>query len=316
MKNKKNISFKLIFILFGIFTAALTGTRLYQLFAITEEDSSGFFTRVNPSVYALYIAAAVFSIVLLALVFLTNKVPASKSVRGANKPLSIGALLMAVGLGIDVAVSITDVFLAISKYTARSGLFAYLFTNGFIAIAFEALFGLGACIYFLLYFLSYNQGKSTFCEYKLLAIMPLFWCMFRIVRRFMTKISFTVVADLLLELIMLAFMMMFFISFARISSQICQKYEMRKALSYGIVAAMFALAISVSRLVVTVGGKSALLPADFPFVPADLAFAVFAVLFINACSKSDRPASEDDALSDDETIEPEEEFDDDFLNDF
>lgn len=316
MKNRKNISFKLILILFGIFTALMTGTRIYQLFRLTEEDASGFFTRINPSVYALYIAAAVFAIILLGLVIFTNKVPASKPLRGSSKPLAVGALLLAIGIGYDVAVSVSQVIVAVGNFVDRSGLVSYLFTNGYIAMAFEALFGLGACIYFLVYFLSYSQGKATFCEYNLLAILPLFWTMARLVRRFLTKISFTVVADLLLELIMLAFMMMFFISFARISSQVCQKYEMRKAMSYGLVAAMFAAVISVSRLIVTVGGKSALLPAGFPLVPADLAFAVFAVIYVYTHSKSGRDASEDDILSDDETVEPEEELDDDFLNDF
>ena len=314
MNNKKNISFKLIFAFFGIFTALLTGTRLYQLFRITEADSSGFFTRINPSVYLLYIGAAVGSIALLTLVYFSDRITASKSVREKNKPLAVGALLMAMGLGADVAVSLSKVIMAVTSYTARSGMVVYLFSNGYIAMALEALFGLIGCIYFIVFALSYFDGRATFCEYKLLAIMPLFWSMARIVRRFLTKISFTVVADLLLELIMLAFMMMFFISFARISSQVCQKYEMRKATSFGLIAAMFAIAVSLSRLVVTVGGKSELLPADFPFTAADLAFGIFAVIYINAQSKSGRDASEDELLSDDETVEEEEELDEDFLS--
>lgn len=314
MKNKKNISFKLIFAVFGVFTALLTGTRLYQLFAITENDASGFFTRINPSVFVLYIGAAIGCIALLALVMLSDRVTASKSFRGKNKPLAVAGGLMAVGIGVDVALSLSKVIMAVTSYTARSGMFAYLFSNGYIAMALEAVFGLGGVIYFVLFALSYLEGKSTFCEYKLLAITPLFWSMARLIRRFLTKISFTIVADLLLELLMLAFMMMFFISFARISSQICQKNEMRKAMSFGIVAAMFAAALSVSRLVVTVGGRSSLLPAGFPFIAADLTFAIFAVIYIDAQSKSGRDASEDEILSDDDTVEEEVTLDEDFLN--
>ena len=316
MENKKNISFKLIFTLFGIFGAGLTGLRIYQLFRLTEADSTGFFTRINPSVFVLYIGAFLSVAVLLCLVVLSSNVTASKSPRGRNKPLAIGAALFALGLGADVAISIAKVIIAAKDYSSqwRGDLLAYLASNGYVAIAFEAIFGLGACIYLILIALSYFEGKATFYEYKLLALFPLLWSMARIIRRFLTKISFTVVADLLLELVMLAFMMMFFISFARISSQICQKFEMRKAMSYGLIAALFAAVLSVSRLLVTVGARTELLPDGFAFSPADLGFAVFAVAYINACSKSGRDASEDEILSDDETVEEKDDFDEDFLS--
>ena len=88
LANKKNISFKTIFILFGIFTALLSGIRIYQLFALTETDKSGFFTHINWSVFALYIGVAVFCAVLIMLVQLSGKVTASKSPRGKNKTLA------------------------------------------------------------------------------------------------------------------------------------------------------------------------------------------------------------------------------------
>ena len=140
--------------------------------------------------------------------------------------------------------------------------------------------------------------------------------MFRLLYRFMTKISFTVVSELLLELVMLAFMMLFFMSFARISSQICQKGEMKKAMRYGLVAAMICAVLGLTRLIVTVGGKTELLPSGFNFSLADLTFAVFAVIYINACTKTGRPSSEDEFLPDEyEEEEKTAKIDDDFLAD-
>lgn len=312
--KRKNISFKAIYAVLGLGAAGLLGLRIYQLFALTETDTSGFFKRINPTVYILYIAAVLFSVLLLLMITASDKVTASKSFRGKNKMLTVGATAMSVGLAWDVAVCISAFIKAVTSFTANSQLFQYLSANGLIAQLLEAVFGLLACIYFILYALSYNEGRSSFYEYKLLAITPLFWAIFRLVRRFMTKISFIVVADLMLELAMLVFMMLFFLSFARISSQLCQKNEMRRAMKYGAVAAMFAVVISISRLVAIIGGKSAALCEGFGFNIADIAFAVFAVLYIDASSKTGRPAEEDELI---EEIEEDdgEEIDDNFLND-
>lgn len=315
LANKKNISFKTIFILFGIFTVLLSGIRIYQLFALTETDKSGFFTHINWSVFALYIGVAVFCAVLIMLVQLSDKVTASKSPRGKNKTLAIGAAIFAAGLAFDVAINISQIIRSIATFVSGENLLAFLMTNGMLASAIGTVCGLLGVIYFMIFALSYFDGKSTFGDYKLLALMPLFWAMFRIVRRFMTKISFTVVADLLLELVMLIFMMLFFMSFARVASQVCQKYEMRKVMKYGLAAAMFAIVIGVSRLAAAFV-KPGALATDFGFNPVDLAFGVFAVIYINACAETGRPASDDELIEDEEEKKKqEEEIDDDFLND-
>ncbi len=312
MANKKAIDFKKIFIVGGVGLAALIPLRLYQLFFITEEDKSGFLTHVNASVYVFFALLVAFCAALLVLVSVTNKVTASKSVRGKSKALSVGSGLMALGLAYDVAYCASLFIRSLLSYSSGTSIMSYIFSNGMLAVIFEAVCGLLACIYFILFTLSYADGKTTYYDYKLLAIMPLFWAMFRMVRRFMTKISFLVVPDLLLELAMLAFMMLFFMSFARISSQICQKNEMRKAMKYGLVSAFIAMILGVTRLAVTLCGKSDLLPRDFAFIPADLFYAIFTAIYVNACSKTGRDASEDDLLPD-SYEEPKNEVDDDFL---
>ena len=315
LTNKKSISFKTILIFFGIFTGLITGLRIYQLLFNTETDKSGFFINNDWSVFALYGGALIFIAIIILLVQASNKVTASKSPRGKDKKLGVCAAIFAGGLAFDVAISISQLIRAIASYVAGENLLAFLMSNGLLACAIGAVFGLLGVIYMILFALSYFDGKTTCYEYKLFAISPLFWSMFRIVRRFMTKISFTVVADLLLELVMLVFMMLFLISFARISSQICQKYEMRKAMKYGLCAAMLALALGVSRLAMTFI-KPGALATDFGFNPADLAFGIFAAAYVNACSKTGRPASDDDLIEDEEEKKAqEEEIDDDFLND-
>lgn len=312
--TKKNIDFKAIYAVLGVALAALIPIRIYQLVCLNERDSSGFFSRVNASVYVFYALAVIFAAALITLVTLSNKVTASKSVRGKSKPLCVGAALFALGLAYDTGVCVGSFIKSVSSYGAGSNVMAYLFSNGMFSVFFEAIFGLCACIYFILFALYYHDGKGSFSDYKFLALTPLFWAMFRTVYRFMTKISFIVLADLMLELAMLIFMMLFFMSFARISSQICQKYEMRKAMKYAFTAAMFALVIGVSRLAVTVCGLSSTLPSGFPFSLTDLTFGVFAIIYVNSCSKSGRSADEDELLADENGKPSNAAVDEDFLD--
>ncbi|MBE6827879.1 MAG: hypothetical protein E7514_04580 [Ruminococcaceae bacterium] len=315
IENKtKNISFRLIFTLFGIGAAGIAGLRIYQMFFLSEDDKSGFFARINPSVYALYFGAAVMAVLIILLVSFSNKVTASKSFRGENKQLAAGGILMAIGMGWDVTVCTIEFIKSVASYTASSGLIGYLFSNAQIAVLFEAVCGLFGCIYFVLYGLSYLDGKTTFYEYRFLALTPVFWVIARVVKRFMTKISFIVVADLMLELAMLVFAMLFMLSFARICAQICQKREMRRAMKYGLVSAMFAFAISVSRLVAFAAGRSGAVAKGFPFNLADLAYCAFAVLFVANSLKTGRGAEEDELIVDEDDSSDGDEIDVDFLN--
>jgi len=312
---KKSIDFKVIYAVLGVALVSLIPIRIYQLVCLNERDSSGFFSRVNASVYIFYALAVVFAAAIFALVTLTDKVTASKPVRGKSKPLCIGAALFALGLAYDTGICVGSFIKSVTSYSAGSNaIAAYLFSNGMFAVFFEAIFGLCACIYLVLFALYYHDGKGSFADYKFLALTPLFWAMFKTVYRFMTKISFVVLADLMLEIAMLVFMMLFLMSFARINSQICQKHEMRKAMRYALVAAMFALVLGVSRLAVTVCGLSETLPTGFPFSLTDLTFGVFAIIYVDACSKSGRSADEDELLADENEKPSSTAVDEDFLD--
>ena len=130
---------------------------------------------------------------------------------------------------------------------------------------------------------------------------PLFWAMCKMITRFMTKISFINVSELMLEMLELALVMLFFMSFAKISSDVADKGEFKKLVSYGMPAAMLAAVIGVSRLVITLCGKRDRLPSELGFSVTDPAFAFFAIVYIRHQMKHGRPESEDNAPSEDET---------------
>lgn len=301
MKSKGKISSltaKKLFITLGVSSAVAVVLRIVQLFTIIDDENTGFYDTINWSVYVLYAVLGVSIVLLFALARMSGKITASRPVIMKNRAMGIGAFVMAAGIAYDVIIMLSIFIKAFTMYSPELEVkfLQYFMTNGLFAIGLEAVCGLIACIYMIMFGLSYIDGKTTFREYKLLALMPLFWAMFRMVYRFMTKISFTQVSDLLFELFMLAFMMLFFMSFARISSEMATKGEMRRLVSFGLPGILLAVLIGITRLVVTVGGRSELLPANFGFSLADIAFPVFAIIYINVQMKFGRPASEDDLL--------------------
>ena len=243
----------------------------------------------------MYTVFAVAAVVLAVLPALSAKLPASRPVVQKNKALALGAFAFAAGIAYDVALGLVKVLRTVNGVTAKTVL-TVLFTNGLFALILQILCGIAACIFMVLVGLSYTGERATYGEYRLLALMPLFWTLFRLVARFMTKISFTMVSELLFELAMLCFMMLFLLSFARISAQISQKGEMQKAFCFGLPAAFFALTVGVTRLICTVGGRAELLADGFPFSLADLGFGIFAAVYLYVHMQYGRPASEDDAL--------------------
>lgn len=269
--------------------------RLVQLFTNIEQNT-GFFIENNWTVYCFYAVVVLFVIVLAVVAGSFGKIPASRPVLRRDKTLAICSFLFAVGIAYDVIFALAKVMRALTDGSLATGFFSVMFTDGMFAQLLQAICGMAACIYIVLVALSYVGEKATYCDYRFLAIMPLFWALFRMVSRFMTKISFTMVSELLLELLMLAFMLLFLMSFARVSAQVNQKGEMKKNVRYGMPAAFLALLIGITRLVCTVGGRADLLADGFQFSLADIGFGAFAVAYIFTHMRYGRPASEDDLL--------------------
>lgn len=280
----------------GICLLAAIPLRTVQLFT-NMEYYTGFFEKVDWTVYVVYAVFAVAAVALAILPALSAKIPASRPVIQKNKAMALGAFAFAAGIAYDVAFGLVKLLRTLQGINTK-GVLTALFTNGMLALILQVVCGIAACIFMVLVGLAYIGEKATYGEYRLLALMPLFWTLFRLVARFMTKISFTMVSELLLELAMLCFMMLFMLSFARVSAQIAQKGEMKKAFCYGLPAAFFALTIGVTRLICTVGGRTELLADGFPFSLADLGFGIFAVAYLYVHMHCGRPASEDDNLPD------------------
>lgn len=299
IRKSEQIDARLLLCVWGIACILAAVLRTVQLFTNIEPET-GFFEVVDWSVYVVYGVLLAAVVLLAVLPACSACLPASRALVRKDRALFFGSALFAAGLLYDAVLSVINAAETVSE-SGRLTMGALLFTEGLLAEILQAVCGVLAAVYMGITAISYLKGEPQFTKYRFLALTPLFWSMFRIVLRFMTKISFTMVSELLQELAMLAFMMLFLLSFARIAAQVNPRGEMRKLVCFGLPAAFLAAVIGVSRLVCTVAGRGDLLADGFPFSFGEIGFAVFAVVYILEHMRFGRPASEEPQAEENDT---------------
>ncbi len=271
-----------LYIVVGLLTVAVP-LRTYQLLFITEYDT-GFYRTVDWSVYLIYALAIVAVLVSFVLVNLAKSVPSSKDeIRKKNLFLAIASILFALGIISDVIMT----FSAMLSNDVTGTMSGMLNQENIMPTLVEAVFGVLSAIYIMMFGISHFDGRTTYSQYKFLALAPLAWTVGRIIIRFLKKISYVNIADLMLELFILAGMMLFFLAFARISSGLANERSMRSLFASGYACIFFCLLANVPRLVIGLTGNSVYLPDEYPLSICDLTFALFVVAYIaNAMQKA------------------------------
>ncbi len=263
-----------LYIVVGLLCAAVP-FRTYQLLFITEA-STGFYTKIDWSVYAIYGLSALAILVSFIIVNLAKNVPSSRDeIHKKNIFLAVSSVLFAIGIIIDSILALTS--LLAGTVSAES----------FSSVLIEAVFGVLAAIYMMIFGISHFDGRTTYFQYRFLALAPMAWTTGRIIIRFMKKISYVNVADLMLEIFILAGMLVFFMSFARISSGLSNEKSMRSLFASGYVCIFFCAVSNVPRIVLTLTGNGQYIPTEYPLSICDLTFALFVVAYIvNAMKKA------------------------------
>ena len=263
-----------LYIVVGLLCAAIP-FRTYQLLFITEA-STGFYTSIDWSVYVLYGLSALAILASFIIVSLAKNVPSSRDeIRKKNVFLAVSSILFSLGIIIDSVFAFTSI------------LAGTLSADNFSSVVIEAVFGVFAAIYIMIFGISHFDGRTTYFQYRFLALAPLAWTTGRIIIRFMKKISYVNVADLMLEIFILAAMMIFFLALARISSGLSNEKSMRSLFSSGYVCIFFCALANIPRIVLSVTGNGKYIPYEYPLSICDLTFALFvAAYIINAMSKA------------------------------
>lgn len=290
MEKNRNTGFLISTIAFCLVAVTSLPLRTYQFFTNIEAGTGFWLNASDMFIFILYgiLAAGIIISMAASLVYKKelgfDRTPAKRPVQG------IIALLAAVSILYETALNLNIIINELPSAAADASRVSLYVLCG------QVLFGVFAAIYFVVFGISMLSGSTNASEYKVISVAPPVWFMLRLVYRFTTKISFIKVSDLLLELFMLAFMLMFYTAFAQLNSKIESKGLDWKLVGYGLPAAALALICFVPRFIMMISGNGNMLYSGSPIEYCDLGVALLAMSIIftrigwvggNADSKED-----------------------------
>ena len=260
-------------IIFVVAALIAIPVRTLQFFTVLE-GGTGFYSETDWSVYLLFGVIAVSILAILVSGFSKRK-KLEYSLEATKRPgLSSLSLIAASGL-------VLDAFSCLAKYSTAEPSSAVVTESPINAsqliLMLEAVFAVLSAIYFILLWLTYLNGKSNASKIRLLALAPVIWNILRIVMRFMRTISYIRVSDLLFEMIMIAFLILFFMALAQATTGISAEKVEWKIGAYGLPAALLALLCFVPRLIVMLTGNSHLFYSESTVEFCDLGVALFII---------------------------------------
>lgn len=273
---------KMKYLLFVFAAAVLVAlpTRVYQLLALVDA-SNGFYKESDVTVPVLYAVLAVFGILFLVLSFVSKEVPSPKLPAGKNSLLGIASFVMTAGLGYDMFKTLREILPANqgNGVVYISLLKNNLSENGGAFLLLSFVFAFFAMIYFIVFGISHINGKASYKEFKLLALSPLCWAMAHLVIKLRNEISFIRVSELLFEIFMFVFAMLFLLTFARISSGVFTEDSMWGIYGYGLTASLLASVVTIPRIVIALVGLDAVEGYEFNFAHLTLLIFILAYVF-------------------------------------
>ena len=274
-------------IFFAVVAVGATGLRTYQLLSGSVNQETGLYDVMDFTVPLLYGLLAVSGVLFLVLSFLSKNVPAPKLPEGRNIPLGLASIIAVAGFVFDVMIILRDILPGMGNVGANNVMnqAAYdnllvIFTkgNGGLFVILELVFAVLSALYMLVFALSHFEGKATYKKISLLSIAPGCWAMVVLISKLMKAVSFITVSELLFEIVMLVFAMLFFLTFARIVSGAFTVNSMWCTYGCGFPAAIFTAIISIPRGIVLLAGGETISGSDFSFT--HLFLTVFIVVYI------------------------------------
>ncbi len=270
MKNltaKESGKFQIIaFVIFALGVISAIPIRCYQMFNMLDSET-GFYLKTNVTIPLLNCILVGVFVLAVVISYLGKK----NTIRpiGRNIPLAVVSYLFAFSL---IADGINKLF--------EASLNGIQVQDGFVLA--QGVFALLSSIFFIIVGISFTAGTDSFVRRGILAVMPVFWAISRILQRFSVAIDFKNVSELLYELAMLCLVMLFFMSFARVYVSTEGAKMSWRIFAFGIPAALFAFLCSLPRFLVKFMGMPERLVKNSPPEIADLGMAIFIVAVLIA----------------------------------
>lgn len=257
-----------------LFTVPLRTIHYFSLI----ESNTGFYSEVTMSVYLFFAAVAAAIVTFTVMAFIKRK-SLSYSTHAATRP-GFGALA-----GLTAAGFIFDAVACVQKFTSDKYMNlesispdeASSLTTASNLLKFQTAAAVIAFIYFAVVCLVNLTGKKLPKAASFLSVIPVIWGMLKLVFRFMETISYVRVSDLMLDMLMLAFEIMFLMAFAQLNSGVNAKNCEWKVAAYGLSAALLGFICFVPRLIITIAGNADLIYTSSSLEYCDICIALFAL---------------------------------------
>ena len=290
LKNSnEKLSLKKLFPVMYAGVLVLSVLRIFQLTRFIDSET-GFFTGGSILNVLFYVIIAAICLFFVSVSFLSAEGGRIDLVGVKDKGAGIASAVFALSLVYDWLDSIIEsivIFDSMSVDVLAGGAegFKLLMSSGALPYALQSFFALLSAIYVLILAKSFLKGTAAAHKHKFLALMPIAWTAFKLITRFVKQISYIRVSDLFLELIMLAFMILFFVALSQVVSGVYCDDSRWRITGLGLSGALMALCINVPRLVLTLFA-SEFVNKEYPFSFADTMFALFAIFVAVAASES------------------------------
>lgn len=276
-KEKLSVSVRVLSMLF--FAASLVCIVLRTLQTAKYIDpATGFYTGGNLVKYVLYIIIAVSAAIFCGVSYLSSDCSKLSFYNVQNKNIGAAAAVMALIFLYDGLDNFFESFSSIGEVNSVN--YTSFMTAGTIPMFIQSVFAFFSAIFFLILAKDQLKGTASASKRRILATAPVWWSAARLIHRFVRQISFVEVSDLLLELLMIAAMLLFFMALAQVVTGVYSDGFRWRIFGLGYTAALIALTTSVPRLIFTFVQGGAFINADHPFFVSDLVFAAFALVVI------------------------------------
>ncbi len=270
-----NLSLKSLPIVFALTAIISIAVRAYQMIFLIDSET-GFFLDDIALNYSLYVVLGVSCLFFFVMSYINSETCDLKSTRTQNKALSAITYAFAIMLFAESALCY---IIAMGSSSETASFITGAVSNSNLSYV-RALLGVFSGIYFLIVAKDYNNNERKANDKKVLALAPVAWVGFKLMSLFSTQISFLRVSDLVLELIMLAFFINFFLSFAQFNSNVYRVGYTWRVFGFGLSASLVSLSVNVPRLVLIFVNSGEYINADYSFNIVNLICAIFALTLI------------------------------------
>lgn len=285
-ESNKRISLNELPVIFFVVALISAVLRALQLFLFVDH-STGFYTGGTAAAVILYVILCLACCYFAVASFLSAESKKIDLPTEKNPALNIITVIFGISFLYDSIDSFLSSFMAMGTESAGSA-FQSMMLSGTIPLFFQSIFAFLSAIYFFILAKGFIKGDERIVKHKILALAPVGWAGFRIIHRFVEQISYIKVSELLLELVLLALMIMFFMAFAQVASGVYSTGFRWRITGFGLSAALVALVINCPRLIFVLAKGASALNGNYPFVITDFIFALFVIVLVMAVVKESK----------------------------